>query len=391
MDGTSMDATTGFYAWRVSRRALLEHQTADELEVRPAALRAGVWLGWFSIAAVLAGIVLGLPVRHRVLLLALITAAAVLNGLMLAVPKRWWTAQRRGEAILVIWSAGLLGLTATVVLLAGARADLDLLLFLIVPFLATVHSGRRQIAWLSMALLVFVVVTAAAPGALSSGQIALRAVLLAAAALLAVQLANVTRRSAIARAELRERAELERLLLAEAHHRVKNSLQTVADLLLLGRPAGPSGHPFDETADRIRAIAAVHRLLAERRGADVSAAALLELVVHGLAPQARVDAVDQPLEATCAQHLGIVANELVANAVQHGRLPIDVELRREHGLLLTVRDHGRGPNGAARGLGLQLVERVVGQGLRGTFTLQHCAEKSTEALVAFDPAGGCGS
>jgi two-component sensor histidine kinase len=168
-------------------------------------------------------------------------------------------------------------------------------------------------------------------------------------------------------------------------------LQTVADLLLLGRPTGPSGHPFDETANRIRAIAAVHRLLAERRGTDVSAAALLELVVHGLAPQARVDAVDQPLEATCAQHLGMVANELVANAVQHGRLPIDVELRREHGLLLTVRDHGGGPHGAAAGLGLQLVERVVGQGLRGSFKLQHRAQGTTEALVAFDPAGGCGS
>src|SRR5579875_3749221 len=45
-----------------------------ELEVRPAALRAGVWLGWLSIAAVLAGLVLGLPARHRLVLVALIAS-----------------------------------------------------------------------------------------------------------------------------------------------------------------------------------------------------------------------------------------------------------------------------------------------------------------------------
>ncbi|MHB8658156.1 MAG: sensor histidine kinase [Solirubrobacteraceae bacterium] len=375
----------------MARPASLDRQAAGELEVRPAALRAGVWLGWFSIAAMLAGLALGVPVRHRWLLLTLIASAAVANGLMLAVPGRWWLARRRGESILAIWSAGLLSLTAAVVLLAGARADLDLLLFLIVPFLATVHSGTRRLLWLSVALVMFIGVTAAAPEPLTSGQIALRAVLLAAAALLAVQLADLTRRAATARAELRERAELERLLLAEAHHRVKNSLQTVADLLLLGRPRGVSGQPFDETADRIRAIALVHRLLADRRGADVSAGALLELVAHGLAPLARVSAVDEPLEATCAQHLGIVANELVANAVRHGRPPIDVELCRENGLLLSVRDRGDGPNGSAPGLGLQLVQRVVDQGLRGSFVLHHRPQGDTEALVAFDPAGGCGS
>src|SRR5579884_574016 len=198
--------------------------TSGELEIRPAALRAGVWLGWLSIAAVLSGLALGLSARHRGVVLALIALAAAANGGMLAVPRRWWTARGRGESILAIWSGGLLALSAAVVLLAGAHADLDLLLFLIVPFLATVHTGRRRIAWLTVTLIVFVAATAAAENALSGGQIALRGVLLAAAALLAVQLADLTRRAAVARAQLQERAELERLLLAEAHHRVKNSL-----------------------------------------------------------------------------------------------------------------------------------------------------------------------
>jgi len=350
-----------------------------------------VWLGWLSIAAVLAGLVLGLPARHRLVLVALIASAGVANGLVLAVPARWWMARGRGEPILAIWSAGLLGLTVAVVLIAGVRADLDLLLFLIVPFLATVHSGVRRILWLAGAAGAFVVVSALAPAPLRPGQLALRAVLLAAAALLAIQLADLTRRAAVARVELRERAELERVLLAEAHHRVKNSLQTVADLLLLGRPQGAAGRPFDETAARIRTIAAVHRLLAERRGVDVSAATLLELIAAGVAPGARVAAIEQPLEATCAQHLGVVANELIANAAQHGRPPIEVELRREQDLILAVRDHGEGPDGAQAGLGLQLVERVVERGLRGSFTLRHHPGGITEARVDFHPGGGCGS
>lgn len=392
MDSATSDASNPrLYALIMDPPTSSERYGAAELEVRSAALRAGVWLGWFSIAALLTGLALGLPARHRTLLFALIVLAAAANGLMLAVPRRWWSARKRGESILALWSAGLLGLTATVVLLAGASANLDLLLFLIVPFLATVHSGKPRIAWLAVALILFVAVTAAAPAALGSGQIALRAVLLAAAAMLAVQLADLTHRVAIARAELTERAELERLLLAESHHRVKNSLQTVADLLLLGRPPGAAGQPFDETADRIRAIAVVHRLLAEHRGADVSAAVLLELVAHGIAPQARVDAVDLPLDANCAQRLGIVANELVANAVQHGRPPVDVELRHQDGLVLSVRDHGNGPDGIAAGLGLQLVERVVDQSLGGSFVLHRRPDGTTEALVAFDPAGGCGS
>ena len=363
----------------------------SELDLRPAALRAGVWLGWLSVGAVLAGLALGLPARHQAALLGATAVAAIANGVVMAVPRNWWTTQSRGERMLAVWSAGLLTLTAVLVLLAGARANLDLLLFLILPFLATVHAGRCRIRWLGAALVTFAAVSAAAPDRLSAGQVALRSVLLLAATLLALVLADLTRRTATARAELNDRAELERLLLAEAHHRVKNSLQTVADLILLGRPEGAHGKAFDETAGRIHAIAGVHRLLAEQRGGDVTAAALLELVCRGLAPDARIQATELHLDATCAQHLGIVANELVSNAVQHGQPPIEIELRHARGLTLSVRDHGPGPNGAHANLGLQLVSRVVDQGLHGSFVLRRDGQDRTEALVTFDPERACAS
>lgn len=385
-------SNSGDYALDMTPLSLSNQTSAAELDVRLAAMRAGVWLGWLSVAAVLSGLLLNLPARHRPALAGLIAAAAVANDVVVSVPRRWWIIEKRGERMLAIWSAGLLGLTAVLVLLAGAHANLDLLLFLILPFLATVHAGARRMAWLSAALIMFLAVMAAAPASLPAGEVALRAGLLAAATMLALMLPDLTRRTATARAELHDRAELERVLLAEAHHRVKNSLQTVADLLLLGRPTGLSGRAFDETANRIHAIADVHRLLAEQRGSQIEARALLEILTRGIAPQARIQAVDLRLDPTCAQHLGIVANELIANAAEHGRAPINIELRRHREFFeLSVRDRGRGANGAQPGLGLQLAQRVVVQGLHGSFTLQHSADGSTEALVTFDPARPCAS
>jgi two-component sensor histidine kinase len=368
------------------------HAHSDgEVEVQEAARRAGGWLGWFSVAAVLSGLLLGLPAHHRLIVALLMLAAGAANLLLLSIPGRWWAAPRRGESLLATWSAGLLLLVSAVIALAGARSDLDLLMFLVVPFLATVHAGTRRVVWLVIAIGGFTAVTAAS-AAFTAGEVAFRAVLLTGAAMLALALADLNRRAAATRMELDARAQLERLLLAESHHRVKNSLQTVADLLLLSRPEGEvDSRAFDETADRIRAIAIVHRLLGEQRGAGVSAAELLKLVAHGLAAEVKIDAVDERLDPTRAQHIGMAANELLANAVQHGRPPIEVALERGDGLSLTVRDHGDGPCGNEPGLGLQLVERIVSQGLAGSFTLRHLPGSGTEAQILFGITDRCAS
>src|SRR5262249_11174261 len=148
----------------------------------------------------------------------------------------------------------------------------------------------------------------------------------------ALALARATRRTAAAAARAAAQAELEQALLAESHHRIKNSLQTVADLLLLGRPEDEtSAEAFDATAARIRSIAAVHHLLAGERGGTVSADELLRTVVVASAtPGEEVVVVsdDIRLAAEQAQQIGIITNELVANAVRHGSAPITVTLSR---------------------------------------------------------------
>jgi two-component sensor histidine kinase len=365
-------------------------ERAAELEAQLGALRAGFWLGWLSIVAVIAGLALGLHTRHPAVLVGLTAAAAAANAAVTLVPWRRWLEGATGRLLLDLWSGGLIAFAGALVMAAGARAGFDLLLFLIAPFLATAHRSWRRVAWLAIAATSYSVMMAAAPAPLATGEVLMRLALLAAATTLALALARMVMREASARARASERAELEHALLAESHHRVKNSLQTVADILMLGRPAGPGAEKFDETAARIRSIAAVHRLLAERRGEAVSAPALLTAVAAAAAVDAQLDAEPRELSPTHAQQLGIVVNELISNAARHGRPPVHVSLHGNAPALLEVRDAGDGPRNGTEQLGLQLVRQIVEHGLAGTFTLSAGAPAGTCAQVRFDP-NRCGS
>lgn len=362
------------------------HGEAD-LEFRWAAMRAGFWLGWLSLAAVLVALSLGLAAQYRTHLVVLTAAAALAHAAAVAVPWRRWLGARRGVLLLDLWSAALIGFVTLLVVVAGARASFDLLLFLVLPFIATAQAGGRRALWLAVAAGGFALAMALAPDPLPVADVAMRGALLAAAVVLALMLARAVGRQASARAEADARLELEHALLGETHHRVKNSLQTIADLLLLARPAGEAGRPFDDTAGRIRTIGAVHRLLAEARGHSVGAPALLERVAHAVDSTIAVEADPVQLAPAEAQQLGVVANELLANAVQHGRRPVIVRLDAGRPVRLIVDDAGNGCDGHVPGLGLELVEQVVGHGLKGRFTLGPRAGVGTRAEVAFDPGG----
>ena len=177
------------------------------------------------------------------------------------------------------------------------------------------------------------------------------------------------------------RAELERALATEANHRIKNNLQTVADLLLLGRPEGGEGRAFDDTAARIRSIATVHRLLTAAED-PVDARALLGSAAEATPVPVAVEADSVPFDAATAQKVGIVANELITNAFQHGAPPIVVRLTGGRQMLLRVDDAGNGVEGTS-GLGLQLVQRMVEQGLHGRFELTALPGGGTRAEVVF--------
>jgi two-component sensor histidine kinase len=328
-----------------------------ELEFRSAALRLGFWIGWAAILAVAAGLSLDVGSKHRLLLLAVVVTAGVGNAAAMRVPWRRWLESRRGRLLLDGWTVALLAFIATLVLEGGA--SFTLLVFLAVPFIAVVQIGRRRILWLAVSATTCALTASLIP--LPAGATAMRLGLLAAATAAALVVTEMLQREARARARAAARAELEHTLATEAHHRIKNSLQTVADLLLL--------EPPDESVLRVRSIATLHDLLAREDGGQVRADALLAKIAEDSHAQVSVAADPVVLQPAVAHKLGLVANELIVNAVRHGAEPIDVRLSRGAEVELTVENAG---DLAARseGLGLDLVRRLVEQGLGGTFELR---------------------
>lgn len=361
-------------------------------------MRAGLLLGWLSVIAVLVAVALDVPAQHPELAVALALAAAVANAGMALLPWSRLLGAAATRIRLDLWAGGLLVFVAALVVVGGAQARFDLLLFLVLPFIAVTHEGRRLAAWLGAAAVTFAAAMALAPDPLSAAEVALHVVLLSASVLLAISLARATREAAAAAARAAAAAELEQALLAEAHHRIKNSLQTVADLLLLGRPADAhDAVAFDATAARIRSIAAVHHLLAGKRGGTVATDELLRTVVAASATaQDEVVVVSDELllESAQAQQLGVIANELVANALRHGRPPVTVLLASggmagEGAVRLEVRDGGRiapeeEPPPAASGLGLTLVRQIAERGLNGSFALETQHDGTTSAVLRFN-------
>jgi hypothetical protein len=170
-------------------------------EFRWAALQAGFWLGWLSIAALLAALLFDRAGQHRLLLLAFIAAAGLANGLMMVVPWRGWLTASQGQVVLDLWSAGLIAFASLLVVLGGARADFELLFFLVLPFLASVQSGWRRPTWVAAAAVAFLLATLLAPSPLAAEAVLVRGLLLAAAVVLALVLGRAIRRQAAAGAE----------------------------------------------------------------------------------------------------------------------------------------------------------------------------------------------
>jgi two-component sensor histidine kinase len=356
------------FAWSVPR-----DRGRNDLGFRFAAVQIGYWLGWASIVVVVAGLALDVGARNRPVLIGATLAAAAANTIAMVVPWREWLSTRGGRVLLDLWCAGLIAFVATLVV--DGNSSFSLLLFLVVPFIAVVQIGWRRGLWLSVVVGTCAVVAALLP--LSTGATVMRLALVGASAAVALVLTRTISREAA-------RADLERTLAREANHRIKNDLQTAADLLLLGRPGGEGGAAFEETAGRIRSIATVHRLLTETEDL-VDGGVLLRSIASAAPVPVTIEAAPSAFDAATAQKLGIVANELITNAFRHGATPIAVRLTAGAETRLCVDDAGAGAQ-AISGFGLELVRRMVEQGLGGRFDLSERTGGGTRAEVVFPTA-----
>ena len=196
------------------------------------------------------------------------------------------------------------------------------------------------------------------------------------------------------------RAEALSALIAEMHHRIKNNLQTVADLLsleMLNSTSPEARRSLHDSINRIKSIAAVHRLLSSEQmrltditelARQVSEIALEHLTRPGQQVQAEVTGPSIYLPSKQATALALVMNELIANALEHGFSDglsglILVGLQQDGPKVsLTIVDGGHGlPPGfdleKNSGLGLQIVRTLVEKDLDGTLRLERL------------PAGSC--
>jgi two-component sensor histidine kinase/GAF domain-containing protein len=169
-------------------------------------------------------------------------------------------------------------------------------------------------------------------------------------------------------------------LLREVHHRVKNNLQIVSSLLSLQADGMEPGRPREslhETVLRVRSMSAVHQQLYGTEHLDSIdfgsyAQTLCKSLLSYLDPRATIAFEVEPITVSIdlAVPCGLVLNELVTNALKHGRSPdggcaLRVVFRREgDAVILRVSDRGPGFAGEpqrAGSLGMRLLRALSRQ------------------------------
>ena len=202
------------------------------------------------------------------------------------------------------------------------------------------------------------------------------------------------------------RAEALETLIQEMHHRIKNNLQTVADLLSLEMSTSASPEARQSLRDsigRIKSIAAVHQLLSlehlrltditelARQVCDIS---LRQLIRPDRRVAAEIRGPSIYLPSKQATALALVMNELIANALEHafedgqpGHLTIELQQEGPQ-IVVTVSDDGRGlPDDFTlhqnNGLGLQIARTLVEKDLAGALNLERSPDGGSRATVTF--------
>lgn len=177
------------------------------------------------------------------------------------------------------------------------------------------------------------------------------------------------------------------ILLKEIHHRVKNNMQVISSLIQLQSYSirdEIDRELLKETQARIRAMATVHELLYESQDfSSIYTDRYLESIVEELslgydATNVRCEVQPVQVDIDMAVPLGLIANELIINAIKYAydpgtRGPIRVTLRQEGtDIIFCVSDDGKGlPAGVnpdtADSMGLTLVRSLTLQ-LRGSIS-----------------------
>ncbi len=193
-----------------------------------------------------------------------------------------------------------------------------------------------------------------------------------------------------------------RRAMTETHHRVKNNLQLMVALIEMQRMSSTDTVPVItllRLEQNIQALGVIHDLLTTEAKEDGDAAFLsakhvlerfLPILQETLGARRLTAEIEEiSLPGKQATMLAIIANELVSNAVKHGRGEIELRLRAaESHAVLEVSDAGPGfaagfDPATAANTGLELIESITRYDLRGETFYENRQEGGARIVIVF--------
>ncbi len=204
---------------------------------------------------------------------------------------------------------------------------------------------------------------------------------------------------------------VQRVMVQEVHHRVKNNLQNIAAVLRLQSRrcrTEEARHELEEAINRILSVAVIHDYLAHGKGRQINIREVLQRIINQTAQVAlppecgiRIELKGPSvyLHADQATACALVFNELLLNAVEHGFHDgeegyIHIELTNiADRVTIRIVNSGHGlPEGfsleQANSLGLRIVQALVKDDLKGTFALYQADGVVAEVSFPKLPLGG---
>lgn len=205
-------------------------------------------------------------------------------------------------------------------------------------------------------------------------------------------------------AMLEESVRERELLLRELEHRVKNNMQMLSALLSSAEREASSPEAKAALRDaslKFSAVRTVQQLL--YRSDDIAAIGSQPLVrtlvetvsmlsAQPMRTEVNVEPIDLPIES--AVLIGLILNELLTNALKHGRprsgtqsLHVDF-VSQEGKIYLAVQDNGPGfdpPVSLKRASGIGLIRGLLRQ-LGGSFAVEH--DSGSRCVVTFPAPSG---
>jgi PAS domain S-box-containing protein len=207
--------------------------------------------------------------------------------------------------------------------------------------------------------------------------------------------------------DLEEKIRDRDMMILEIQHRVKNNLQMITSLIRIEarNPRSKSDKtPLDRLEGRINSIQIIYRLLSEFSQSDeidlgvylseIASAVMHSHAVEGIRLDLKVDAY--PVSVNVALPTGLVANELLTNALKHAFVGRDGgtitlhSLTDASGCRVTIADDGVGlPTGVVwprQGKLGELIVRSLRQNARADLQVNSAPGGGTRVTIAFSRA-----